>query len=156
MMRDLDEYIGSQVLLLNRDGIEVLCKVKGRKCDSNGTPIGIYNSNPILNTRIFQVERPNRHIEEYVTNVIAESLLSNVDKERFDIGWIDEVVDHWKRDSALSTLESSVTTETTTKAVITTKGWDIQLKWKDGSVDWMPLSQVKEAISVELAEYAVA
>ena len=37
--------------------------------------------------------------------------------------------------------------------VITTKGWDIQIKWKDSSYDWLPLSQVKEAMPVKLAEY---
>ena len=42
------------------------------------------------------------------------------------------------------------------KPVITTKGWEIQVRWKDGSVDWLPLLQVKESIPVELAEYSVA
>ena len=70
-MKDLDEYIEVQVLLLDREGVEVLCKVKGRKCDSNGTFIGVYNANPILDTRIFQVEHPNGRAEEYATNVIT-------------------------------------------------------------------------------------
>ena len=56
----------------------------------------------------------------------------------------------------LSTSEGFVTTGTTSKPVITTKGWDLQVQWKDGSVDWLLLSQVKEAIPIELAEYAVA
>ena len=60
-----------------------------------------------------------------MTNVIAESLLSNVNEEGFDIGWIDEVVDHHRKDSALSTSEGFVTSGTTSKPVITTKGWDI-------------------------------
>ena len=82
--------------------------------------------------------------------------MSNVDEEGFDIGWIDEIIDHRRKDTVLSTPEGFVTTGTTTKPVITTKGWDLQVRWKDGSVDWLPLSQVKESIPIELAEYAVA
>ena len=82
--------------------------------------------------------------------------MSNVDEEGYDVGWIDEIIDHRKKDTALSTSEGFVMTGTTSKLVVTTKGWDLQIRWRDGSVDWLPLSQVKEAIPVELAEYAVA
>lgn len=43
-----------------------------------------------------------------------------------------------------------------TRNIVTTKGWDIQLQWKDGSTNWLPLSEVKECCPIELAEYAVA
>ena len=155
-MKDLNEYIRAQVLLPNREGIEVLCKVRGKKRNSNGTLIGVYNANPILDTRIFQVEHPNGRVEEYATNVIAELLLSNVDKEGYDVGWIDEVIDHQKNHTALSTSEGYVTSGMTNKPVINTKGWNLQVRWKDVLVDWLPLTQVKEAISIELAEYAMA
>ena len=89
-MKDLDKCIGTQVLLPNRESVEVLCKVKGQKRDSNDTLIGVYNANPILDTRIFQVEHPNGRVKEYATNLIAESLLSDVDEERFHVGWIDK------------------------------------------------------------------
>ena len=82
--------------------------------------------------------------------------MSNVDEEGYDVGWINEIIDHRKKDMALSASEGFVITGTTSKPVVTTKGWDLQIRWKDGSVDWLPLLQVKEAISVELAEYAVA
>ena len=120
------------------------------------TMINSFNLNLILDTQIFQVKHLDDRVEEYVTNIIAESLLSNADEEGFGIGWIDEVIDHCRKDSSLSTSEGFVTSGTATKPVITTKGWDIQVRWKDGSTDWMPLSQVKEAIPVELAEYTVA
>ena len=102
------------------------------------------------------MEHLDGRIEEYSTNVIAESLMSNVDKEGYNIGWIDEVIDHRKKDTALSPSEGFVTTGTVSKPVVTTKGWDLQVRWKDGSVDWLPLSQVKEAIPIELAKCAVA
>ena len=130
--------------------------MKGRKRDASGNLIGERNDNPILDTCIYQVEHLDGRVEEYVTNMIAELLMSNVDDKWYDVGWIDEIVDHRKRDMALSTLEGFVISGTTRKPVITTKGWDIQVKWKDGSLDWLSLSQVKESMPVELAEYAVA
>ena len=96
-MEDLDEYIGAQVLLPGKDGVEVLCKVKGRKRNANGCLISERKDNPILDTRIFQVEHPDGRVVEYATNVIAESLMRNVDKEGYDVGWIDEIIDHRKQ-----------------------------------------------------------
>lgn len=53
---DLDEYLNASVVLPDKDEVEVLCKVKGRKRDSNGNLIGNYNQNPNLDTCVFQVE----------------------------------------------------------------------------------------------------
>ena len=50
MQKDLDTYIGSQVVLPDGNGNEVLCRVKGRKRTSDGAIIGTYNSNPVLDT----------------------------------------------------------------------------------------------------------
>ena len=83
-------------------------------------------------------------------------MLSNVDEEGYDVGWIEEIIYHRKNENALSVSEGFVTSGTTQKLVITTKGWDFQVRWKDGSVDWLPLSQVKELLPTELTEYVVA
>ncbi len=37
-----------------------------------------------------------------------------------------------------------------------TKGWHILIEWRDGSMDWLRLSDVKDSYPVQLAEYAVA
>ena len=42
------------------------------------------------------------------------------------------------------------------KPVITTKGWDMQIRWKDQSTSWIALSNIKESFPVQAAEYAVA
>ena len=39
---------------------------------------------------------------------------------------------------------------------MTTKGWDICVKWKDGSIDWIPLAEIKNNNPSELASYAAA
>lgn len=42
------------------------------------------------------------------------------------------------------------------RPVITTKGWDIQVRWDDHSTSWLPLSTIKESNPIQLAEFAVA
>ena len=37
--------------------------------------------------------------------------------------------------------------------VITTKGWDIQIKWTDQSTSWLPLAVVKESNPIGSAEF---
>ena len=45
--------------------------IMGRKWDQEGNPIGHAHSNPILNTRVYEVEVPDGHVEEYAADVIA-------------------------------------------------------------------------------------
>ena len=56
---------------------------------------------------------------------------------------------------ALSTSEGFVQSGMTSKPVVTTKGWDIKVKWTDGSSDWLTLSEVKNGNPLQLAEYAI-
>ena len=115
------------------------------------------NENPILDTRVFQVEYPDGHLEEYATNVIAEALYSNIDSEGFDTGLLHEIIDHRKRDCAINIANGYITTTSgQQRPIITTKGWDLQVQWKDGSQSWLPLSQIKESNPIEVAEYAFA
>ena len=36
----------------------------------------------------------------------------------------------------------------------TTRGWDLRVKWHDGTTQWIPLADLKEAYPVELVELA--
>jgi len=37
-----------------------------------------------------------------------------------------------------------------------TKGWDICIEWRDGTISWLPLKDVKQSNPIEMAEYAIA
>jgi hypothetical protein len=39
---------------------------------------------------------------------------------------------------------------------MTTKGWKLLVRWKDGTSNWIPLKDLKESNPVKAAEYAVA
>jgi hypothetical protein len=65
--KSFDKYISAQILL-PKPGTEdqdVIGTVICRKRDIHGNPIGRATSNPILDTRIYQVELPDGHIEEF-------------------------------------------------------------------------------------------
>ena len=38
----------------------------------------------------------------------------------------------------------------------TTRGWKLEVEWKDGTLSWIPLKYFKPSNPVEIAEYAVA
>jgi hypothetical protein len=153
---EIDKYTGAQVVLPTSDGQQVLAQIKGRKRDTNGNLIGQENSNPILDTRIFHVEFPDGHLEEYATNIIAEALYSQLDENGNDTGFLNEICDHRKSNKAIPISEGYTTSTNNPKPVITTKGWEMKIRWTDGSYDWLPLSQLKESNPIEVAEYAVA
>ncbi len=151
-LRDLDKYIGAQVLLPGPDGVEILCKVKSRKRDAQGVPVGQSHSNPILDSRIFNVEFPDGHVDEYATNIIAEAIYNNVDDDGYQSTLLQEIVAHRKGKDALDKADGFTENG---KPVITTKGWDLKIAWSDGTYDWIPLSQIKNSNPLEVAEYAV-
>ena len=38
----------------------------------------------------------------------------------------------------------------------TTRGWRLEVEWKDGTVSWVDLKDLEASNPVELAEYAIA
>ncbi len=70
-----DQYIAAEVRL-PKDGKEVIGTVVARKRDHEGNPIGCSHPNPILDTRVYQVNFPDGNSAEYSANMIAECLYS--------------------------------------------------------------------------------
>lgn len=157
-LESLDNYIGVEVVIPGRNAEPVLAKIKSRKRDSLGSPIGQADSNPILDTRVYNLEFPDGRIEEYAVNVIAENLFDQADNEGWDTGLLREIVDY-RKDESIAIPSSEGYYETATgqrRKVITTKGWDIKVLWSDKSYSWIPMSDLKESNPIELAEFAVA
>ena len=55
--------------------------VKRRAVDPDGTPSGIPNKNPLLETRKFEVQYRDGTIERMPANIIAENIMSQVDEQ---------------------------------------------------------------------------
>lgn len=78
-------------------------RVVGRKRDTEGNPVGHYNSNPLLNTRVYLVEFDDGHVAEYGANAIAEAIYNQVNDEGFQESLFTDVIGHRKRvDEAMS------------------------------------------------------
>jgi hypothetical protein len=59
----------------------MLARVRKQLKDKDGKPFGIANSNPILNTRVFNVEFVDGYTVSMTANAIAEHLFLQVDSE---------------------------------------------------------------------------
>ncbi len=80
--------------LLQRDGQLIKAKITGRKRDGNGNPIGQFNRNPILNSRIYLAEFPDGHVQEISANVIAEAIYNQIDDEGHNEQIIHDIIGH--------------------------------------------------------------
>ena len=74
-----DKYISTEVILPTGDHM-LRGRVTSRKRDANGNPVGRANTNPILDTRLYNVEFPDGHIAAYIANVIAKNMYTQVDE----------------------------------------------------------------------------
>ena len=69
-------------------------RVTKRLKDARGLPIGMANQNPILDTRMYEVEFPDGTKQAMAANYIAENLFAQVDDEGNRVVLMDEIVDH--------------------------------------------------------------
>ena len=106
---------------------------------------------------MYQLEFPDGRVDEYSVNIIAENLMTQVDDNGWDTGVLKEIVS-FRRDDKITIHKDngSIIVNGISKPVITTKGWDVQVLWIDGSTSWVPLKLLKESNPVEVAEYALA
>ena len=82
-------------MALPKGGGEVeLGRVTKRLRDKDGLPIGTANDNPILDTRVYEVEFPDGHKASLAANVIAENLFSQIDDEGNCHVMLDEIIGH--------------------------------------------------------------
>ena len=151
-----DRYLGLNVLLPQGGKLQE-AKVVSRKRTHDGKMLtGQEHSNPILDSRIYNVEFPDGGIGEFTTNTIAESLYSSLDDEGYNYGILEGIIGHRSSPEAVKKENGFYSHNGIKKRVITTKGWDIRVKWTDGSTAWFPMKEVKSSNPLELAEYAIA
>lgn len=151
-----DAYISANVLLPKGDGY-VGGRVISRKRDGDGHPVGIRNQNPLLDTRVYNVEFPDGHVSEYAANVIAESVYSQVDEEGREYAILAEIMGHKSDGHAVLPADMWIEGNGSRNRHMrrTTKGWKLCVSWKDGTTSWEPLCNLKESNPVQVAEYAV-
>jgi hypothetical protein len=121
-----------------------------------GEAVGRAHANPFFDTREYEVEFTDGTIEQYTANIIAENMYAQVDNKGNMFQSLDVIMDHKKDDTAIDIANGTVTTSSgNVKPKITTQGWQSLVLWKDKSMSWVKLKDLKASYPIELAEYAV-
>ena len=69
-------------LIFNRGGDRPeFSRVKKILKDANGRPIGVANDNPILESRMYEVEYRDEYVAETEANIIVEKIFAQFDQE---------------------------------------------------------------------------
>ena len=153
-MELLDKYIGAKILLPFEDQ-KVLVTVKERAKDDNGKSVGKYNDNPIINSKIYRALMPDGTYQDITANTIIENIYDNSDQQGYQSGYLEDIVGHRKTEDAIPVEEGFVVTKNGQhKPKITTKGWELCVRWRDQTTSWVSLASLKESNPAELAEYA--
>ena len=119
--------------------------------------MGVVTPNPLTNKSLYEVEFPDGHVEELQYNIIAENMMSQVDSEGHHYQLLAEISDHQSTHLAFTKKNGFICSKyDNLYPKKTTIGWSIEVEWKDGSVSWVPLKDLKASNPIELAEYAVA
>jgi len=150
-----DNMINAEIMIPKGDGT-IVGKVIKRAKGEDGNSIGLRNSNPLLDTREYEVLMPDGATVSYTANVIAENLYSQVDSEGRQFLMLEEISDHRKDKTAYSKDYGYVVSHNGNKTLRqTTQGWQLSVQWKDGTSDWIALKDLKVSNPIELAKYAV-
>ena len=82
--------------------------------------------------------------------------MSQVDSDGNHYQVLTEVTDHKKDDSSIAKADGFIKSSSgNLHWKRTTCEWKLLVEWKDGSVDWVPIKDLKQSKPVDLAEYAV-
>ena len=94
-------------------------------------------------------------VTELTANAIAESMYAMCDEIGNHILLFDAIVEHKKNEKAMTRAEKKfVDSRGKQQYKLSTKVWEVWVRWKNGSTTWENLSDFKECYPVQTAEYA--
>ena len=150
-----DPYLAMEVSIDRGGEQPAFAKVTKRLKDSNGNPIGVANRNPILDTRLYEVQFFDGETMPLTANLVAENMFAQVNDEGHRTVLFDEIIDTRKSSEAVPKEQAYYELPNGAKRRRrTTKGWEALVKWRDGSTTWNALKDVKDSYPIQMAEYA--
>jgi len=84
-------------------------KVMKHLRDAEVRPMGTANDNPLLDTREYEVEFLDGHVESMSANLMAQHLFSQVDKEGHQHVLLDDIIDFRKDETVVNIADAFIT-----------------------------------------------
>jgi hypothetical protein len=131
-------------------------KVVRRSFGPDGRTAGMYDDNPMLNSVIYDIEFPDGQTKEYAASTIAENMLTQVNCDGYSMTLMQGIIDFKKDEAtAISKADKWVVTARGQRRLrmSTAAGWKLLIQWRDGSMTWIPLKEMKESHPVEMADF---
>ena len=107
--------------------------VMSRVKEFEGQPVGKADKNPIVDTRVYNVEFSNGENVELGANFIAECMYAQCDIEGNQYRLMDHIVDHRKNNNVVCQDNQDVTVNDKSYKQKTTRGWQLCIELKDKS-----------------------
>ena len=127
-----DRYLNMELAVPRGDNPNPqYAKVMKRLRDAEGIPIVMSNENPILDSRMYEVEYQDGTKASLAANDIAENLLAQVDQEDNRHVLLDELIDYRGNGCEVKLQDAFITTGTGTRRRHETPiGWGLLAQWK--------------------------
>ena len=123
----------------------------------DGETVGHAHPDPLFDTHEHEIEFTDGVIKKHAVNIITENVFAQVDSEGDMHAIMEEIADHQKDDSAALTWDGVIAQEGCPERLkIAAKGWELLVQWKDRSLSWEKLKDLKVSNLIEAAEHAVA
>ena len=160
----VDTYINMEVRLPQGE-CELYGKVVGLCLDKDGKMIGDPNSNPFMNTVLYQVQFEDGTSQAYGANILADNMWRSVDDEGYHEDSLHSIIDVKFEENAIKNgffhdrsgkRRMMKTTRGVNLLVAINAGKDpkggdrITKEW------WISLKEMKQSYPLETAEFAVA
>ena len=136
-------YLDAQVLPYFGED-QKTAKSKPRKREGNGKRMGQLHSNPILNTRLYDVEFPDGTEKKFTANIIAQNMYSQCDADGNQYLLMDATTDHKKDQMEIEKTNAVIVVNVRPQQQKTTKGWFFYILWKYRTTTWERFAEIKE------------
>ena len=104
-----DKLLNAKVQMRLDEDYEIR-KVMRHALRSDGMVSGKYNNNPFLNSITYEVEFSDGQVKEYLANLIAENILTQVDVDVYSLTLMEGIVDYSRDESmAVSKEDKNIT-----------------------------------------------
>ena len=109
-----------------------------------------------MDTSRYSVEFEDGSEDELAANVFTEAIFAQVDDEGQEFLLLEDVIDHWRYDSIALNKSNGIETKPNGNTVPkkTAMGWDLMVRWKNGTENWIALKDIMDSNPLEVVSYA--